>query len=482
MTQPLFLCSRFRPTHFVFAVVAAALLCGTSTLAEAPVCTLTFADPVSPAVLNDVARACLDRAALQIRNNPNAHVVLTGSVALRVAAGRQYLLGTRALPPSSVTASTGPGDPHVVQVALATIGGPAAGTVLSGELSHVIQGYHPPPAQGGLVQPPPRAIVPLQPQPQQAGATNARPTQAEHRKAVRPQTGPPPAEKAFPPQPSESATASEKTSAAAQPPSDVQPARPGPASPAAVPDRSHVAPAHQQAAAHHAPHEVAKAGFPKDAQDAYPAGEQVQNWERRLKSGAIDFNSPQTMVVGKPTGVVVMIHGYADSSHATLPGVQQQGVLKVSDYMRVDLDAPLQPGEFRITPAQGAKLPIPIDGSNSWTFQVTPLNRIADPQTLVIHPYLYPPARLDAQPLQERNFTVQVTVEPFWTHIVDLWKDDPVKVAKYLLPGGEGFKGAGAFLTGLIGLLTALGVVAWIRRKILKTDDEPSAKQAPSGH
>ena len=172
------------------------------------------------------------------------------------------------------------------------------------------------------------------------------------------------------------------------------------------------------------------------------------------------------MVAGIETGVVVIIHGYADTSRSDLPGVQQQGTVKVSDKMRVDLDAPLAPGEFAITPAQGAVKPIPVDGSNMWTFKVTPRDGSSNPQTLVVHPYLYPPSKLDAQPLQERNFTVTVTVESLRHHLVRLWHEDPIKLLKYLLPGGKGWSGLGAFLTGLIALLTSLGVIAWIRHKL----------------
>ena len=112
--------------------------------------------------------------------------------------------------------------------------------------------------------------------------------------------------------------------------------------------------------------------------------------------------------------------------------------------MRVDLDAPLAPGEFQITPTRGAEQAIPLGGSATWEFQVTPTNETSDAQTLVIHPSLIRPGRYGAQPLQERNFTVQVTVECFWCHIRDLWKDDPVKVVKYFLPDGEGWSGMGA--------------------------------------
>ncbi len=205
---------------------------------------------------------------------------------------------------------------------------------------------------------------------------------------------------------------------------------------------------------------------PDQPPPAYPAGDAVQKWENQLKSGGIEFNSPQSMVAGTSTGVVVIIHGYADKEHSDLPGIQQQGTVKVSDFMRVDLDAPFAPGEFTIKPAQGAKLPVPVDGSAMWEFQVSPKDGSPDPQTLVIHPYLYPPNKLDAQPLQERNFTVKVTVESLWHHLVRLWHEDPIKVLKYLLPGGKGWSGLGAFLTGLIALLTSLGVIAWIRRKI----------------
>ena len=428
---------RLHPVRLA-CVTAAASLCSASLLAQTPLCTLTFADPAILAVLDAPARACLNQAAAQFHSHSGTRIILSGANAQRVSTSRQYLVGTDGLPASGVSATITPGDPHLVRLAFLP--------------PQELQLHHPP-----IPAPPPT----VQPLPAYPGH--------HHEITHGPQPTP------VVPQPTGSPVL----------PTNAQPIPP----PALPPPDSHQAavPVHGANTGGLAPHPTAQqpdgaaqahqpqtgTGIAQPAHAApghpaqpYPAGEEVQKWVNQLKTGGIEFNSPQTMVAGTSTGVVVIIHGYADTGHSDLPGIEQQGTVKVSDHMRVDLDAPFAPGEFAITPAQGAKLPVRVDGSAMWEFQVTPQDGSPTPQTLVVHPYLYPPNKLDAQPLQERNFAVTVTVESLGHHLVRLWHEDPVKVLKYLLPGGKGWSGLGAFLTGLIALLTSLGVIAWIRHKL----------------
>lgn len=434
---------RLHPSGFA-CLTAAACLCSVTLRAQAPLCTLTFTGPATNATLDAASHACLNQATAQFHSHAGTRILLSGSNAERVSMSRQYLMGTNALPASGVSAVVTPGDPHLVTVAL-------------------LPSQKPQPHLLGPAPPPPTQLPSLHPEHHHEFGAQPQPTPVESAAAKTgvPQSLPLPAlplpTPQFPasiphhadgPAPATSTAASAKpvpslhTHSASAAQAQLTPSQPAPG--------------------------YAQPGQPAATQplQPYPAGEAIQKWEEQLRSGGIEFNSPQTMVAGIETGVVVIIHGYADTSHSDIAGVQQQGTVKVSDYMRVDLDAPLTPGEFTITPAQGAIKPIPVSGSNMWTFQVTPRDGSSDPQTLVVHPYLYPPSKLDAQPLQERNFTVTVTVESLRHHLVRLWHQDPVKVLQYLLPGGKGWSGLGAFLTGFIALLTALGVVAWVRRKI----------------
>jgi|GEM_PF-4569709 len=360
--------------------IAVATVCPSSQAAPAqtPLCTLTFSEPVQPAVLNDAARGCLNRATAEYRSHPSVHIGLSGSLTARVQAAQQYLVTSDAVPVSAIHTYNISANALLVQVTIEI-------------------------APGAEVQANP-------------------PTHQHH-------TG----------------RAVDRSGGDTLPgPVTPQPIIPKPLLPGPV------------------PHPVTHPAPP----DPYADSQQVQDWVDHLKSGNIDFNNPGTMVVGKPTGIVVVIHGYQDQSHSNLPGVVGQGTLKVSEEMSVDLGAPLAPGEFQITPTHGAKQSILPGGSATWTFQVTPTNKTSDLQTLVIQPYLFQPGKNDAQPVLDRTFTVQITAESLWHHLRDLWNEDPIKVVKYFLPGGQGWSGIGAFLTGLIALLTSLGIVAWIKRKI----------------
>ena len=386
MPRPLSIACRL----LVLLPAAVALCLGSPVVsAQTPLCTLTFGEPVQPAVLNDAARGCLNRAAAEYRSHPGAHIGLSGSMAVRVQAAQQYLVANDAVPAGAIRTTVASLNARLVQV---------------------------------TIEPGPEALV--QPKP---------PTRQHHTPHTVDRSG----------------------GDTLPGPVTLQPIIPKPLLPRPVPSPvTHPPPP-----------------------DPYADSQQVQNWIDQLKSGNIDFNNPGTMVVGKATGIVVVIHGYQDQSHSNLPGVIGQGTLKVSEEMSVDLGAPLAPDEFQITPAHGAKQSILPGGSATWTFQVTPTNRTSAPQTLVIQPYLFQPGKNDAQPVLDRTFTVKVTAESLWHHLRDLWSDDPIKVVKYFLPGGQGWSGIGAFLTGLIALLTSLGIIAWIKRKIDargKPDKEPS--------
>ncbi len=415
-------------------------------------------------LLNEAAHSCLMRASAEYHHRPGTRIVVKGSSADRVAIARGYLLRLGETPATNVLASTSRGDPHTVTVSLLLAALPHRKSVapaidpikdrmneldqLQAKNRNDIRDIDAR-ATAGIK----RAIDSAAQADEHADAAQSRTYQANR-------------------------TAGQSSSQTADvsvplppPPSAALPTRPGtdePTTPphAAQPPTVHPPVSQRPVPPARVPHAGSNPTTPAAAADPYIVGSQIRQWKDRLQSGGIEFNNPQIMVVGVDTGVAVYIHGYADTTHSALPGVQQQGVVKVSDYMRVDLDAPFTPGEFAITPGQGAIQPVPIDGVATWEFKVKPLTATAEPQTLVIHPYLIPPDSLSMQPLPERNFMVAVTVESFWHHIVLLWEEDPIKVLKYLLPGGKGWSGLGAFLTGLIALLTSLGVIAWIRRKI----------------
>ncbi|MEO8735910.1 MAG: hypothetical protein ABI380_05165 [Edaphobacter sp.] len=188
------------------------------------------------------------------------------------------------------------------------------------------------------------------------------------------------------------------------------------------------------------------------AVDPYVESEAHAQWIKALKDGKIEYHIPFQMTLHETSVVTVILHGYADTSQNNLAGAEI-GVLKVSPYMRMQLTAD-NPDEFEIDPKVAAVLPVPIESSATWTWNVKP-NQPAKNQKLTIEAFtVYTENGDNPQELLPSYIaTVSVSVPGFWESLREDFWNDPSAVMKYLLPGGAGF-------TALAGL-----VVWWWKRR-----------------
>jgi hypothetical protein len=179
--------------------------------------------------------------------------------------------------------------------------------------------------------------------------------------------------------------------------------------------------------------------------DPYAASEAHAQWMKALNNGKIEYNIPKLMKLHETSVVTVIVHGFADTSPNLLPGAQT-GTLKVSPYMRMQLTAD-DPDEFEIDPKAGAVLPVPIDSSAKWTWNVKP-NQPASNQKLTIEAFTVYTENGDnpQELLPSYVATVSVSVPGFWESVREEFWDNPSGAIKYVLPGGAGF----TVLAGLI--------------------------------
>jgi hypothetical protein len=216
---------------------------------------------------------------------------------------------------------------------------------------------------------------------------------------------------------------------------------------AAPPSVAAVAPVPQAPAAAAAPPPPATRGA-----DPYQASELRAQWVKALKNGTIEYAIPVQMKFHETSVATVIVHGFADTSQNKLAGAKE-GTLKVSPYMRMQLTAD-DPDEFEIDPKVGAVLPVPIDSSAKWTWNVKP-NQPAKAQRLTIEAFLVYSENGDnpQELLPSYIATVNVSVPGFWEALREEFWNDPSAAIKYVLPGGAGF-------TALAGL-----IVWWWKRK-----------------
>lgn len=172
--------------------------------------------------------------------------------------------------------------------------------------------------------------------------------------------------------------------------------------------------------------------------DPYQESEVRAQWVKALKNGKIEYVIPKQMELHETSVVTVVIHGFADMSQNNLAGAQT-GTLKVSPYMRMQLTAG-NPDEFEIDPKVGAVLPVPIDSSAKWTWNVKP-NQPANNQTLTIEAFLVYSENGDnpQELIPSYVATVNVSVPGFWTSLREEFWNNPSAAIKYVLPGGAGF-------------------------------------------
>lgn len=187
--------------------------------------------------------------------------------------------------------------------------------------------------------------------------------------------------------------------------------------------------------------------------DPYQESEQLAQWVSELKNGKIDYLIPPQMKLHETIVVTVVVHGYADTSQSN-NAAAKAGTLKVSPRMQVQLTAEDNPDEFEIDPKVGAILPVPIDGSATWMWNVMP-KQPAKNQTLTVRALLVYPGKghQTEQAFPSYIATVNVSVPGFWESLREAFWNDPSAAIKYVLPGGAGF-------TALAGL-----IVWWWKRK-----------------
>jgi hypothetical protein len=228
-----------------------------------------------------------------------------------------------------------------------------------------------------------------------------------------------------------------------------------------------IAPVQQPApkmAAHPSPAQPAQVQIAKSA--SAPSGEHeegytLEAWKKNLKQGTIEYLVPPKMTVQVPAPVTVRIHGFRSATgDQPLLGATGSGPLKVSSSMKVELLAPLDPGEFIITPQSNpAVQSVPIDNSATWSWTVTPAHK-AQNETLQIRVslvYKRPDTSLDYL-LEERNYTVNIEVQKLTTTLWQDFQKDPIGFIKYMAPGGAGW---GA----LAALIASLGGLTWWKKK-----------------
>ncbi|MBN9615825.1 MAG: hypothetical protein BGO25_12660 [Acidobacteriales bacterium 59-55] len=187
--------------------------------------------------------------------------------------------------------------------------------------------------------------------------------------------------------------------------------------------------------------------------NVYQQAEQVQQWKNQLRNGKIDYLIPSQMKLHDTAVVKVVVHGIADTAAKSMAGATT-GTLKVSPRMQVQLSAEDNPDEFEIDPKVGEIQFVPIDGSATWMWQVTP-KQPAQNQTLTIRALLVYPDKGEQIEQEITSYTakISVSVPGFWASLQEAFWNDPGAAMKYVLPGGAGF-------TAIAGLVVWL----WKRR------------------
>jgi hypothetical protein len=196
----------------------------------------------------------------------------------------------------------------------------------------------------------------------------------------------------------------------------------------------------------------------------YSEGYALEAWKKGLKQGQIEYAVPPAMKAQIPASVSVRIHGFQDVAGAQpLLGATGNDTLKVSSYMKVELLAPLNPGEFTIAPLNSDTVQfVPNDGSATWNWNVTPAYE-AKNQKLEIRVslvYKRPDTTLE-DILEDKTYTVNVQVQKLTTTMWEDFQKDPIAFIKYVAPGGAGW-------AALAALVTSLGGFAWWKKKRAK--------------
>ena len=206
---------------------------------------------------------------------------------------------------------------------------------------------------------------------------------------------------------------------------------------------------------------------PAQQQSQDDIGEAEAKWFDQLKTGAIQYNVPAQMTIGEASAVSVTISGYQAPAPQPAGPDSTTAPLKVSNFMRVTLTQDDNPDEFTVVHGQNADEQfVPISGSASWSWTVTPKHLGKNLKLRLQAFVLYQDPKLGIQqsfPAASRDVTVVAEgIKGIASDARDSFWSDPQVWIKYMLPGGAGF----AALAAIVGW--------WVKRK--KPD---AAKDAP---
>jgi len=221
------------------------------------------------------------------------------------------------------------------------------------------------------------------------------------------------------------------------------------------------------------PLHVESAQLPAAAQSCeYSEGYEVEAWKKGLKQGQIEYAVPARMKAQVQAPVTVKIHGFQDVSGAQpLIGATGGGTLKVSSYMKVELLAPQNPGEFNIVSQSSEAVQfVPNDGSATWNWVVTPAYEAKNQQLEIRVSLIYKRADTTLEDsVEDKNYTVNVEVQKLTTTVWQDFQKDPIAFIKYMMPGGAGWAAIAA-------LVTSLGGFAWWKRMKKKAVHHPHVR------
>jgi hypothetical protein len=183
--------------------------------------------------------------------------------------------------------------------------------------------------------------------------------------------------------------------------------------------------------------------------------QQIDNWYQHLGLGSIQYGVPSTMYWREAATVTVEIAGPKGPAN-DLQNSAGSAPLKVSDFMKVELTCPDDPDEFTIAATTKPVQFIAFNGSNRWTWTVTPRYTTSKPQNLVITAWvLYQPDDTVSRPILSYRTAVRIHVPTLGEALKKLIEGDPEYWLRYGLPGGSGF-------------IFIAGCLAWLRQRSKK--------------
>lgn len=175
-----------------------------------------------------------------------------------------------------------------------------------------------------------------------------------------------------------------------------------------------------------------------------------EQWYKNLPTGSLQPNGPQEMYYRQPAQWSVTVSGPETAAGMAAQSDAAGGgsAVKVSDYMKVLLSCPDNPGEFKIENARGSTDVqfVPDFGSATWSWVVTPEFTAKRQRLLVTAWVIDPDKNITTQEREVYSEYFTVAVPSVWQMFVHTIESDPNYWLHYMLPGGAGF----IFLAGIV--------------------------------